>query len=149
MFRFLGRRILHVALVGILFSLISIESIGADQQQVFKEDPLLIAMKYELERARKDLHLPEQPSPYFISFWVQEVASASLFGNYGGITHSHPDLHPHRTAHVQVRVGTYEFDNTNLPLSSRFNPDDFDDSSADNRPHFLIPVLLHDHLVAA
>jgi TldD protein len=127
MFNFIRQRIFYLILAGILLSLTSSENIGADKQLVLEADPLLTAMSNELRRAQKDLRLTEQPSPYFISFWVQEKASASMSGKYGAVTHSHPDLHPHRTAYVQVRVGSYEFDNTNLPLSSTFNPDDFED----------------------
>ena len=127
MFESARQRIFYAITAGILFSLILSKNIGADKPLTFEDDPLLTAMKDELGRAQKGLHLPEQLSPYFISFWVQERASVSLSGNYGGITHSHPDLHPLRTAYVQVRVGTYEFDNTNIPLSSRFNPDDLED----------------------
>jgi TldD protein len=114
-------------MTGILLSLISFENTRADNELILKEDSLLIAMRDELKRAQENLRLPEQPLPYFISFWIQERASASLSGKYGAITHSHPDLHPHRTANVEVRVGSYEFDNSNLPLSTRFNPDDLED----------------------
>ncbi len=51
--------------------------------------------------------------------------SATLTGKYGGITHAHPDLHPHRYAGVQVRVGDYALDNSNLPLASRFDQSNY------------------------
>jgi TldD protein len=84
-------------------------------------DPLLSAMRKELNRAKKDLRLPGQPMPYFIEFWVQESVSTSLMGKYGGITYSTSELHPVRYAGVQVRVGDYSLDNTNLPLNARFD----------------------------
>lgn len=95
-------------------------------------DPLLAAMRTELQRAKESLRLPDQPAPYFIEYWVQESVSANLSGKYGGITHTHPDLHPRRAAGVQVRVGSYEFDNMNLPLALRFNATDYADFMEEN-----------------
>ena len=140
MFESIRQRIFYGIIAGILFSLLSSNSIGADKPLTFEDDLLLTAMKYELERAQKNLKLPDQPSPYFISFWVQESASASMAGNNGGITYSFPNLHPYRVASVQVRVGTYEFDNTNLPSSSRLDQDDFEDSYEDGWQSTRVPI---------
>ena len=131
MFKIVRHSIFYVIMTGILLSLVSFENTSADNDLILKEDSLLIAMRDELKRAQESLRLPEQSLPYFIAFWIQETASSSLSGKYGAITHSHPDLHPHRTANVEVRVGSYESDNSNLPLSTRFNPDDLEDMFED------------------
>jgi len=123
MLRSVRLRIFCLILSGIFFVFVPFES-SAGSKQSESEDPLLTAMQTELKRTQKGLQLPEQPAPYFIGFWVQEKASATISGKYGAITHSHPDFHPFRTAGVQVRVGSYKFDNTNLPLRLRFNPED-------------------------
>lgn len=98
-------------------------SIGITDEKLAEagRDPLLSAMQKELSRAKKDLRLPDQPLPYFIEFWVQESVSASLMGKYGSITYSTSELHPVRYTGVQVRVGDYSLDNTNLPMNARFD----------------------------
>ena len=35
-------------------------------------------MQEELDRAKRFLQLPDQPRPYFLSFWVQESATMYL-----------------------------------------------------------------------
>ncbi len=106
------------------FGLYPASAICGNKISAPKNDPLLAAMQTELKRAMKDLKLPEQPTPYFISFFVQESASVSISGRYGAITSSYPKFYPYRTAGVQVRVGDYKFDNTNLPFNKRFGPED-------------------------
>ena len=140
MFESIRQRIFYGIIAGILFSLLSFNSLGADQPLTFQDDPLLAAMKYELERTQKGLKLPDQPSPYFISFWVQERASAYISGSNGGITYFSPDLYPDRIASAQVRVGSYEFDNTNLPSSSRSYSDDFEYSYEDDWQSAHVPL---------
>lgn len=140
MFESRRQRIFYAIVAGMFFSLLSFNSLGADQPLTFQDDPLLAAMKYELERTQKSLKLPDQPSPYFISFWVQERASASVSGNNGGIIYSYPDFIPYRIASAQVRVGSYEFDNTNLPSISRFDSDDFEDSYEDDWQSTRVPI---------
>ncbi|MBI3354711.1 MAG: TldD/PmbA family protein [Nitrospirae bacterium] len=120
-------KIIYVILLWIFFILIPAEGIGGDKQLKPENDPLLKAMQIEIKRAKEGLKLPEQPTPYFISFWIQERATASVSGKYGAITHIHPDFHPYRTAGVQVRVGDYKLDNTNLPFSTRFSPESIED----------------------
>lgn len=110
-------------IVAALISLIISPSPGraADKAADAKKDPLLAAMLEELNRTQKELRLPDQPAPYFIEYWVQESVSSSLMGKYGGITYTSPELRPVRYAGVQVRVGDYRLDNTNLPPQTRFD----------------------------
>jgi TldD protein len=103
-----------------------------DKMSEINKDPLLSAMRAELARAQKELRLPDQPAPYFIEYWVQESVSATLSGKYGGITYSQPDLRPVRYAGAQVRVGDYSLDNTNLPLSQRFDQSNYADYMEEN-----------------
>ena len=132
MLNLIPRNIFYAVLTIISLTLIPLHGKSADKGTEVKKDPLLIAMQTELKRAQKNLRLPGQPAPYFIEFWIQEDVSASLSGKYGAITHAHPDLHPHRTAAVQVRVGSYEFDNANLSWKSRFDRDSYEDFLAES-----------------
>src|SRR3990172_12800303 len=114
-FNRISQKSVYMLAVLIGLAMIPFSGIAADIQAEIQKAPLLSAMRAELSRAEKDLRLPDQPPPYFIEYWVQESASATLSGKYGGITHAHPDLHPRRHAGAQVRVGDYALDNTNLP----------------------------------
>ncbi len=112
-----------------------------DMMSEAKKDPLLCAMLAELHRTQNELRLPEQPAPYFIEFWVQESVSTSLMGKNGGITYANTEPHPNRYAGVQVRVGDYVLDNTNLPLKARFDRASLEDYIEENdRQHLQVPL---------
>ena len=121
MFKSIQKIILAGVVLGLFFVQTPIGSPAVEEETISIDDTLLIAMMTELKRTQEKLRLPEQPVPYFISIWVQERATAFMYGKNGAITRVHPDFHPHRIADVQIRVGNYETDNTNLPLGSRFD----------------------------
>lgn len=127
MFKFIKSKTAAVILAWIFALLIPASSIAADKEVVSTNDPLLTAMLTELKRTKENLRLPEQPEPYFISFWIQENATASISGKNGAITQMYPELHPYRIADVQIRVGSHETDNTNLPFSERFSREDYEE----------------------
>lgn len=126
------RRAVSVLASLFVLTMFPLASRADDKLVELQKDPLLSSMQVELARAQKELRLPEQPAPYFIEYWVQESVSATLSGKYGGITHSHPDLHPMRYAGAQVRVGDYALDNTNLPMSQRFDQSGISDYLEEN-----------------
>jgi len=70
------------------------------------------AMRDEMQRSMKDLHLESQELPYYISYKIvdsnRQVAHASL----GALTSS-GESHT-RVLTVTVRVGSYDLDNTNF-----------------------------------
>jgi predicted Zn-dependent protease len=70
------------------------------------------AMRDEMQRSMKDLHLESQELPYYISYKIvdsnRQVAHASL----GALTSS-GESHA-RVLTVTVRVGDYDFDNSNF-----------------------------------
>ena len=74
------------------------------------DDVVLRAMRAELERARA-LKFVNLESPYFADASVDEVTGFSVSATLGGllgVNRSH-----FRSPRVQVRVGSYKFDNTN------------------------------------
>jgi TldD protein len=75
-------------------------------------DPILRAMRDEIERSRK-LTVPNLESPYFIQYVLDDAETFAAAANLGGlisVRHNHL-----REPEVHVRVGTYQFDNTNFP----------------------------------
>jgi TldD protein len=68
------------------------------------------AMRKELARAEKGLHVRGHPRPFFISFLLSRVQGLSVWGRYGAVFGLDPidacDLY------AEVRVGGYRFDQT-------------------------------------
>lgn len=124
-------------------------SVRADDSPGQPSDPLLDAMQAELFRAKDGLHLEGQPAPYFISFWIQEQATISLQGKNGGITHAHPPFHPHRYGGVEVRVGSPEFDNTDVSPTEEYSSEDFQDSTWSMWEKAALPVVGTDREIRA
>ena len=87
-------------------------SLGLSPARAASEDVLLRAMKDELVRSLEKLRLEELDKPYFIAYRVDETKSLSASASLGSLLTS-GDGHS-RTLHVELRVGGYEFDNTNF-----------------------------------
>jgi len=77
--------------------------------QVRDTSPVLRAMHEELARSLQVLKAQPTP-PYFISYQITDVQSASVAGSFGAITASRERRRRHLD--VDVRVGDYGFDNT-------------------------------------
>jgi TldD protein len=74
-------------------------------------DPVLQAMKDEMDRARK-LTISNLEAPYFIQYVIDEDDNFGVTANLGGLlTRRHDKF---RSPEVRVRVGDYKFDNTNF-----------------------------------
>ena len=87
--------------------------------------PLLQALKTEIGRSKDRLRLPGEDGPYFIRYLVREYDDYDLVARFGALLE---DSHQHlRQANVEVRVGSYKFDNTADATTERvFDLDDFD-----------------------
>src|SRR4051794_21818014 len=83
---------------------------GVDLGKQVAEDVQLRAMTDELARART-LQLNNLDKPYFVQYTVSDTEQFLAAASLGGLTHS--NLVHVRTPRLQVRVGGYEFDNTN------------------------------------
>ncbi|MCW5976968.1 MAG: hypothetical protein KIT09_02770 [Bryobacteraceae bacterium] len=81
-------------------------------------DPILKAMEAELERSAA-LQLAEMEKPYFIEYALDDVRSFSVSATLGALVAK--DGNHFRVPRVSVRVGSYEFDNTNYALSGMFS----------------------------
>ncbi|HUB31455.1 MAG TPA: metallopeptidase TldD-related protein, partial [Bryobacteraceae bacterium] len=78
---------------------------------------ILQAMKDELDRSRK-ISLPGLEPPYFIQYTVDRAENFSISASLGGLVSRHHDTL--RIPEVLVRVGSYQFDNTNFMGGGRF-----------------------------
>ncbi len=87
------------------------------------KDPVLAALASELARSMKQLRLPGYEAPYFISYALTEHDDVEILARHGAL-HDRGRTRT-RQAYVEVRVGSYKFDNTaDEMLSEAFNPPD-------------------------
>jgi TldD protein len=80
-------------------------------------DPALAAIEAELQRSRS-IRLAELEAPYFIEYTLEDVHSFSVSATLGAIISKNQNRF--RVPGVQVRVGGYDFDNTNYVLTDFF-----------------------------
>jgi len=86
---------------------------------------MLGALKDELGRSKQKLKMPGEDGPYFIRYLVREYDDYDMGARFGAIFEdSYQNV---RQASVEVRVGSYQFDNTADDSSEKaFDLDDFD-----------------------
>ena len=72
-------------------------------------DSLLDVMETELKREMTELGTQDIP-PYFMSYGISDVYSASASASFGALTYSNES--ESRVLSVKVRVGDYQLDNT-------------------------------------
>ncbi len=82
------------------------------------QDSLLQSMRLELERSR-NLLLPGLDAPYFIEYAVDDVEAFGVAATLGALLDRNNNHL--RAPRIQVRVGGYEFDNTNYALTDFFS----------------------------
>jgi len=88
--------------------------IGADTGAIIKNDVQLRAMLDEMARA-KTLQLNNLDKPYFVQYSISDSDDVFITASLGGIVSSGSGRA--RSPRVEVRVGSYQFDNTNSQFS--------------------------------
>jgi TldD protein len=108
------------------------------------DDPVLRAMRDEAARAAQ-LRLPTLESPYFTEISLDDGRSVSAAATLGALVRSAENRY--RLPRVQVRVGSYEFDNGNyagsaFPFAGRYDVGGFplDDAYAAMRRVFWLAL---------
>lgn len=71
----------------------------------------LPAMRAELQRSMRELRLEQLARPYFVSYRIDDTDTVFANGSFGSLATS--SRARHRFLFVEVRVGSYELDNTN------------------------------------
>ncbi len=113
--------------------LISLSISNTAQTLGAETDILMKALEDEMSRSLNQLQLKEFGKPYFVEYGVNDEETYSLSAKFGAIQNSSFDHL--RNASIQIRIGNYDFDNTNLftsgtlssmiPLSLDDNYDSF------------------------
>jgi predicted Zn-dependent protease len=78
------------------------------------------AMQDELARSMADLHLGDEPRPYYLAYTVSDVAQSTASATLGAVTAAHG--YKGRVLRTDVRVGDASFDNTNFEGGPRVEP---------------------------
>ncbi|HWB85047.1 MAG TPA: metallopeptidase TldD-related protein [Bryobacteraceae bacterium] len=94
-----------LALVPILLAAV------AASAQAPAPDPMLRAMHDEMERSLQ-LKVPDLQSPYFVEYLIDQADNFGVTASLGGLLSRRADHF--RSPEVRVRVGDYQFDNTNF-----------------------------------
>ena len=103
---FLATKLVHTLVVRIHKWQIDVYKRQAQQSDVEAR-----AMKDEMQRSMKDLHLESTDGPYFIAYKIVDSERKEAHASFGSLTSSGEARS--RVLSVTVRVGSYEFDNTN------------------------------------
>lgn len=90
-----------------------------------EQDPVLRAMTDELARS-KALRVTDLDKPYYIGYAIEDADTFTATATFGGLLSSNRNRS--RIPQVDVRIGDYDFDNTNHISSgfyrgSRYDPD--------------------------
>ncbi|MBN2576407.1 MAG: TldD/PmbA family protein, partial [Deltaproteobacteria bacterium] len=92
------------------------------------KDPRLVilsALKQEMARSMKKLRLPSEDAPYFIRYIVRDYDNYDISARFGALFED--SYQRVRQGAVEVRVGSYQFDNTADDSAHKlFDLDDFD-----------------------
>lgn len=97
--------------------------LSAAAQTNSNKDVVLRAMKDEIERSRS-IRLGNLEPPYFVEYALDDTDSYTASASLGGlVSAAHSRL---RSPRIQVRVGSYDFDNTNYLFSDYYNGSRYD-----------------------
>lgn len=86
-------------------------------------DPVLRAMKDELARVNQLRVVSANDPPYFIQYSLDDAEGFSCSASLGGLLSARDNRF--RIPRVVVRVGSYEFDNTNYVLTGYYSGSNF------------------------
>jgi len=107
---------LKIKNLGILFSLFCLFLV---KPLLSQESPIFKAMQDEMKRTTGKLKLQKEKPPYYVSYKIVDEKNISIQGELGAIVSDHSDHN--RYLVVDLRVGKYDFDNTNFLESPEYS----------------------------
>lgn len=82
----------------------------ATAQDIQTDDPVLRAMRAELDREQDQLVLPGMQRPYFIQYRLDDFSTYELVANFGALVRE--DTGHQRIVRVTMRIGSYTTDSS-------------------------------------
>ncbi len=110
--------------LSVLFlALVFVSPFGLGQTAANDSDVVLKSMQDELQRSINKLVIQGQEKPYFIEYEAMDVQTFTATASFGGLLYA--QRNHGRAMMVDVRVGSYEFDNepTGYPISVAIEDD--------------------------
>jgi predicted Zn-dependent protease len=104
-----NQAIAAVFLGAAIFATVSVTNYAAAESSS-DNDPMLEAMKAELQREQKLLLLPGMQRPYFIEYRMDELMNYEAVANYGALTRE--EQGHQRVVRVTVRIGDFAEDSS-------------------------------------
>ena len=92
--------------------------VSRSQSPAVAADPVLRAMVDELNRSVSELQFKDLEKPYFIQYIVLDQERYRASATFGALTGS--DMNLARFVQAQVRVGDYDFDNSEFVTGPNF-----------------------------
>ena len=106
-------------LIGSAFLLTSLFSAhGHAQTATATSDPIMRAMADEVQRSASELQFKDLEKPYFIQYVILDRKEYKAEATFGALTSSDEDRS--RVLQAQVRVGGYDFDNSEFVAGNGF-----------------------------
>ncbi len=84
-----------------------------------QKSPIFQAMQDEMKRTTDKLKLQKEKPPYYVSYKIVDEKNTYIRGEFGAIVTDHVDHN--RYLIVDLRVGKYDFDNTNFTESPSYS----------------------------
>src|SRR5206468_1460750 len=105
---------------GVICTLLLLAATAAvhSQTAAVSSDPVMRAMVNELERSVNELQFKDLDKPYFIQYVILDQERYRASATFGALTSS--DTSQGRIVQAQVRVGDYEFDNSEFMTGPAF-----------------------------
>src|SRR5258707_11686102 len=88
------------------------------QTAAVPDNPVMRAMADELKRSISELQFRDLDKPYFIQYVILDQERYRGSATFGSLTAS--DINRDRIMQVQVRVGNYDFDNSEFVAGPGF-----------------------------
>ena len=102
---------LRIALATAITALSSLSvTFAATPADAAKDDPVLTAMRAELDREQSQLLLPGMQRPYFIEYRLDEVSTYEAVANFGALARE--ESGHQRLIRVTLRIGDYTTDSS-------------------------------------
>ena len=111
------RRIVGKSVICTLLLLAAAAAVHS-QTAAVSSDPVMRAMVNELERSVNELQFKDLDKPYFIQYVILDQERYRASATFGALTSS--DTSQGRIVQAQVRVGDYEFDNSEFMTGPAF-----------------------------
>jgi TldD protein len=89
------------------------------------------ALQDELARSMRDLHLGDEPRPYYLAYTISDAEQATVSATFGAVTAAH--AYRGRLLRTDLRVGGPAFDNTNFEPGAKVDAVPVEDDYASLR----------------